>query len=178
MALQLLGRAHAQQRHERQDQQRGPQPVEAVLERPVGLLAGLQQPQRQQRRQPEQRPAIAHRLGGHKARRRLGQLAQARQHPLGVPLHPHPARAACIAGAALTGPGARGRGACLALRELTVAQRVANRAFGYAHLLGGLPDRDPVCQQPLGVRALLDAKPMRAVRPAFAIHHPEHALAP
>ena len=94
-----------------------------------------------------------------------------------MPLHRHPARAACIAGAALTGPGQRARrGACLALRELTVAQRVANRAFGYAHLLGGLPHRHPVCQQALRVRALLDAKPMRAVWPALAVHYPEHAV--
>ncbi|HEX9842715.1 MAG TPA: hypothetical protein VGC20_08185 [bacterium] len=54
---------------------------------------------------------------------------------------------------------------------------MANRAFAHPHLLGGLPNRRPLGQQPLHARALGAVKPMRAVRPALALHHPEHARA-
>ena len=112
MPVQLLRGANPQQRHERQDQQRRPQTIEALLQRAVGLFTSLKHPQRQQRRQCQQGAAVPHRLGRHKLRGRLGQVPQPGQRPFEMPLHGHATRRPRIALAPRRGAAASGPAGC------------------------------------------------------------------
>jgi len=173
VALQLLGGAQPQQRHEGEDQQRGTQAVEAILERTVGLAARLQQSERQHRRQCQHRPPVAHRLSGHELRGGFLELPHARQRPFAVPLHRHAPGGARRPLAALARPGPRDR---LAPLQLTGAHREAHRRFVHPDALCRLPHRQALREQLLRLRTLLSVKPMRTPRPALALHHPQYAL--
>ena len=167
MPLQLFGRADAQQGHEGQHQQRGPQAVEALLQRAIRLLPRVHQAQRQQRRHRQQGAAVSHRLRRRELRGRLHQEPHARQRALRLALHGHAPRRLRVALAPRPRPqprrlGRRRRRRGGAPLHVPPPQRVANVAFAHPDVVGRLPDRRALGQQLLHPPALVGREAMRA----------------